>query len=495
MAKNRRRTQKKRTKKSRRMYFVARHSAMTNSLLSDVGQVKRIDVLPDDVLLEIFDFYMKMHPSYSNKGWIEVWQFLVHVCRRWRSLVLASPRRLNLQLYCSPKTPARDVLDVWPTLPLVIRGSMTLSSTKNVIAALEQSNRVCRVNLLDLADPQLEEILATMQVPFPELTDLELISGDKTLSVVPDSFLDGSAPRLRDFILDGISFPGLPKLLLSSNHLLYLSLSNIPHDSGYISPEAVVAFISVLSSLEELTLGFQSPRSRPDWETRPPPPPNRSVIPALRSLRFKGVIEYLEDLVTRIDTPQVKGMDITFFNQIDFHTPQLARFINRTPKLTKHGAHVQFNDNFARVALPPLSRTLEIATSCKEPDWQLSFIEQVCNSSLYPLSSVEDLYIVHRYRQLVWKDNATENTQWLQLLLPFAAVKNLYLSKESAPGIAAALQELVGGGITHVLPSLQNIFVKGLEPSGPFQERIGQFVAARQQSDHPISIAVWDKYL
>jgi hypothetical protein len=135
----------------------------------------------------------------------------------------------------------------------------------------------------------------------------------------------------------------------------------------------------------------------------------------------------------------------------------------------------------------------EISISCREPDWQLSSVEQVCNSSLPPPSTVEDLYIEHRYSQLVWKNDAIENTLWLQLLLPFTAVKNLYLSKEFAPGIAAALQELVGGRITEVLPSLQNIFVEGLEPSGPFQENIGQFVAARQLSDHPIAISDWDK--
>jgi len=68
-------------------------------------------------------------------------------------------------------------------------------------------------------------------------------------------------------------------------------------------------------------------------------------------------------------------------------------------------------------------------------------------------------------------------------------VKNLYLFKEFAPGIAAALQELVGARITEVLPSLQNIFVEGLEP---FQENVGQFVAARQLSDRPMGISTWD---
>jgi hypothetical protein len=74
-------------------------------------------------------------------------------------------------------------------------------------------------------------------------------------------------------------------------------------------------------------------------------------------------------------------------------------------------------------------------------------------------------------------------------------VKNLYLSKEFAPDIATVLQELVGDRMTEVLPSLQNIFVEGLEPSGPFQENIGQFVAARQLSDHHITISDWHRAL
>ena len=247
----------------------------------------------------------------------------------------------------------------------------------------------------------------------------------------------------------------------------------------------------MFSSLAILDIAFESPQSRPDLETRRPPPPKRSVIPTLHYFYFKGVIEYLEDLVAGIDTPRLSNMRITFFNQIDFDTPRLAQFINRAPKLGKRDVNVLFDDDFALVGLSP--GTVEITISCREPDWQLSSIEQVCNSSLHPLSTVDDLYIKHTYRQLIWTNDAIENTQWLQFLLPFTAVKNLYLSKEFAPDIAAALQELVGGGITEVLPNLQNIFVEGLEPSGPFQENIGQFVTARKLSDHPIAISVWDK--
>src|SRR6266403_2101256 len=134
----------------------------------DVGQVIRIDVLLDDILLEIFYFYVVMTSS-SHKRRVEAWQTLVHVCRRWRTVVLGSPRRLNLQLCCTPETPVKDSLDVWPALPLIVEGDMTSSGTDNVIAALGQSNRVCQVFLDYFAGWQLEEVLAAMQVPFPEL--------------------------------------------------------------------------------------------------------------------------------------------------------------------------------------------------------------------------------------------------------------------------------------------------------------------------------------
>jgi hypothetical protein len=257
----------------------------------------------------------------------------------------------------------------------------------------------------------------------------------------------------------------------------------------------MVALISVLSSLELLFLRFQSPQSRPGWESRSLPPPKRSILPTLDYFCFNGVTEYLEDLVTFIDAPQLHYFEIIFFNQIDFDCPRLAQFITRTPTLRAlDEARVQFDDVSARVAPPAGSTTptFYIAISCREPDWQLSSIEQVCNS-LHPLSTVERLYIDHEYSQLVWKNDAIEDTLWLELLRPFTAVKNLYLSKEFAPGIAAGREELVGGRITEVLPSLQNIFVEGLEPSGPFQENIGQFVAARQLSGHTIAISVWDK--
>ena len=244
----------------------------------------------------------------------------------------------------------------------------------------------------------------------------------------------------------------------------------------------MVTCLSVLSNLETLRLEFQSSASRPDRGCLSLPPPKRSILPALTIFRFEGVTEYLEELVAYIDTPQLIQMDISFFNEIKFDCPRLAQYINCTPTLGEvDGAHVKLGDITGVVlgsqksgysfGLGNLRIFISYLSTCRELNRELSSIEQVCNSSLPLLSMVEDLYIEHRY----WiRYDAIRITPslWLALLLLSTSVKNLYLAKAFAPGIADALQELVETRITGVLPSLQNISVEGPELSRSFQEKL-----------------------
>ena len=104
---------------------------------------KSIDTLSDDVLLEIFYFY-SIEDVYMKKE-IEAWQSLVHVCKRWRTVVFESPRRLNLRLYCATERQkrVRDMLDIWPALLLIIEGRTDRpEELDNTTAVLERSNRV-----------------------------------------------------------------------------------------------------------------------------------------------------------------------------------------------------------------------------------------------------------------------------------------------------------------------------------------------------------------
>ena len=412
-----------------------------------------------------------------------------------RFSITTSPQ---LRLLYTPQTRVRDILDVWPPLPLVIyHFAYDPPGVDNIIAALEHDDRVCQIKLRFLSSLQLEYITdsAAMNRPFPELTDLHLgVVFDKPGPILPDSFLGGTAPRLRVLYLEDAPFPGLPKLLLSATHLVYLELYQIP-PSGYFPPEAMAISLSALTSLESLTLQFESPRPRPALESRRPPPPplTRIILPSLTRIKFKGASEYLEVILARINAPQLDDLHITFFNEIIFDTPQLFQFISRTPTLRAlEKGRIAFSEDAVMVKFPSQKsdyKTLRVDILCRASGWQLSAAEQVFTSSFPPVSTLEDLYIlelpVARPR---WQDDV-DSTLWLDLLRPFFALKNLYISKEFAPRIAPTLEELVGARTTEVLPTLENIFLAGLRPSGRLQEGIEKFIAARQLIGHPVAVS------
>ena len=249
-----------------------------------------IDVLSDDVLLDIFNFYAN-HPSddesRTEKNAIEAWQLLVHVCRRWRSVVFGSPQHLNLHLVCTQGT-TRDMVDIWPPFLLIIMDGANASIAQaegmdNIVAALERSDRVDNIRLSGPDSILFERLSTAMQEPFPKLTSLELCSlqtdrASASTSVLPNSFLGGSTPHLRLLRLSGVPFPGLLNLLLSATRLVQLDLLDTPH-SAYISPEAMAPALSAMTSLKSLQIRFRSRRSHPNQESRPLPPPWPASMP------------------------------------------------------------------------------------------------------------------------------------------------------------------------------------------------------------------------
>jgi hypothetical protein len=311
-------------------------------------------MLPNSALLRIFDFSVAYDMDEATSAEIEAWQTLVHVCRKWRKIVFGPPCRLDLRLYCGARAPVRKMLKIWPAFPIVIEAYNEYVIVRDILAALKHSDRIHELRLWRVPGSQLERILDEMYKPFPALTHLTLEPGDETVPVVYDSILGGSVSRLQSLRLYQISFPTLPSLLLSAIHLVELSLSGIPH-SGYISPEEMVSALSALTRLKNLYVGFKSTRSRPDRESQCPPPPTRALLPVLTELHFRGVAEYLEDLVAGIDAPLLNDLEIAFFHQLTFETPQLAQFIRRTPKFKANNdseGHAVFSDSDVSVTLP-----------------------------------------------------------------------------------------------------------------------------------------------
>ena len=452
-----------------------------------------VSLLPEIVLLEIFDFCRLNHTFYFLRVW--KWHLLVHVCRRWRQLIFESPHRLNIQILCTHKTPVRKNLCIWPTLPIVVdctyfgRG-ISPEGEDDVIAALEHPDRVCYIRL-KVTRSELENMVAPMQVPFPVLTRLEIFSMSDDAPALSPGFLGGSAPLLEEITLGEIPFPALPTLLLSTNHLVVLTLCEIP-PTGYISPEAMVVGLAALTKLEFFTIKFQSADPLPDQIRLPPD--TRTVLPALTSFTFQGACEYLEDLVGRIDSPRLDRIHINCLDRL-FDAPviQLAKFLDRSigPKLTllKHARVCFFNDYYFSFAIyhqtnHPSSdwQPAQAIISCEGIDRQFSNITQSFHQLSAPLSNVVHLKLDVEpvgSRQI----EGADGVEWLRLLRQFPVVQLLYVSQELAGHVALALEDIAGDMAAEVLPSIDLICLEGQPASS-----VGKFVAARQLSGRPVTV-------
>lgn len=457
-----------------------------------------IGVLPDDVMLEIFDL-CQTHQDPLCLVW--KWHLLVHVCRRWRQIIFESPHRLNLQLLCTYGTPARKNLGIWPALPVVIdyrysQSGITLNDEGNIITVLSHHDRVCFVRLTVTGAP-LGKMVTVMQGPFPALRRLDISLDGGDAPVLPAEFLGGSAPCLQVIHLRGIPFPALPKLLLSATDLVILKILDIP-PTGYISPKEMVAGLAALPRLETFNIGFQLATPRPD-RIGPPLALTLTVLPSLMSFGFRGASEYLEDFSSQIHSPQLDHTHIDYLNQpFDFHVPQLPKFLDRSvgPKLTlfRH-AYVSLNVfdvtvafriqmNSYTYAQPSISNSecLMNTIRCEGADWQVSHISQVLSHFSATIN------IVHL--NLSWVGSISgrgpevmDDVQWLPFLQAISTVQMLHVYSTFAGHVALALQGIMGEMVPEVLPSLHSICLVGQPASS-----IEKFVTARELCGRPVTV-------
>jgi len=400
-------------------------------------------------------------------------------------------------------------MDVWPCLPVIIEYRYVPSVTSqsaaredlgNLVSALRNNDRVCRITL-SLTGPLVGTVTSAMLQPFPMLTYLRVqLCGDVASSPsLPDGFLGGLAPRLQKVRLEGIRFPSLPRFLLGASGLVELRLDKIPN-TWDISPQTFARCLSTLPKLTSLSVEFQYPQSLPESTSsfRYSPPRTRAVLPALAIFFYKGESEYLEDLLSQIDAPRLGYAFIRFFNQLVFDIAELPKFISRTEKLrTLNRAEAFFDGQAVGIGLyrpeTTVPRNLTIRIACSPSDWQLSSLTQLCNQSPSLLSRVEQLDIRDCHSR---EPHIQDIMQWVDLFYPFTAVESLRIPREMGTRIAPVLHELAEPRAAEVLPALNSLIFEELEPSssepGSLPRAIDGFIAARERSGHPVEVRRWD---
>jgi hypothetical protein len=226
--------------------------------LLNVFYARRLDLadLGDDVVIR------------TDWGRLRWWYKPAQICRRWRNIILESPVRLDLHLVCSYGTPVADILAHSPPLPLVIDyldidRERTAEDDDGILLALQHCDRVRRIGLVVPATNLLPPLVA-MDKRFPILERLFIISqtGDQTNLMVPETF---QAPSLRSLVLFCVRLPTGPSSLLASADLVILMLEYIP-PSAYFPPSYLLARLSSLTQLQELSIRFSYPAPADDVE-------------------------------------------------------------------------------------------------------------------------------------------------------------------------------------------------------------------------------------
>ncbi|KAH9171746.1 hypothetical protein EDB89DRAFT_1069638 [Lactarius sanguifluus] len=455
-----------------------------------------IAMLPDDVLLEIFDFYRKDHKYTLSLGW--KWHLLAHVCQTWRQIVFASPYRLDLKILCTYGTPVRKNLGIWPAFPIIIRcndrrAAISPNDADNIIFALEHRDRICDIGFSPGVpwNSWSEKFDAAWLEPFPVLTRLYIKSPScYEPPVLPANFMGGSGPCLQVITLIGIPYPALPRLLLSASDLFSLDLLDIP-PTGYVSPEAMVVSLATLPRLDCFTIGFRSPASSPHQMRPPPSRTIRTALPALTSFRFIGASGYLEDLVSRIDCPQITKIFIDYLWLADYQVTQLSKFIDRSigPKLTlPRRADLLFYDHTVSFAVyphvNPYPRHSDALVSFEGFHWRVLDIAQFL-SHFPTLTNVVHLNLESDLAALSPRVEDMGDVDWHHLLHQFSTARTLRLCFEPAVRVPLALGDIPGELVAEVLPSLDFIYVVAQPASS-----IEKFIAARKLSGCPVTVVI-----
>ena len=488
--------------------------------------------LPGDVLLEIFDRYrhtlgdqLSSESVWNNKnGWFK----LAHVCRKWRSVVLASPSRLRLRLYFDSNTPTRaGVVERFSHLPIIVNYRDVIwgaSALKRLSSALRYPNRVCSIAIWGSYDAS-DRVIEALDVLFPALESLELhniaSSADRILQ--SPSFMT-SIQSLRHLRLDGMFLTSVLTFLSVTRSLVDLTLDI---DKVFLMKGAsLLTHLQHMPHLRNLRVSSRSLSYHSEEEL--PPTTTSILLPELTCFRFVGELTQVEWFVAGLDTPPLRKFHVSITDYSRrLHIPYLTKFIRAagivfvTAQLTIMGSYLR-TDMFAHshsTGDPP-SNIFTIKTQfTADPGSGLSAM----------LATLEDIFLSIPPRYRTCKLTPEDFGPWCGLLKEFRSVKVLRLHHGLERQVAEILRQPIADPhrpqppqeeadpdvttpsctpiitnrsefISHIFPSLEEIVLYARTPdtSRPIRdsemedasmlELFGPFVTARQEVGRPVKV-------
>ncbi|KAI0258620.1 hypothetical protein BC834DRAFT_847248 [Gloeopeniophorella convolvens] len=470
-----------------------------------------MDCLPDEVLLDVFDCYRLVvlyDPKYHMRLYMcWPWKTLAHVCRHWRLLVTASPRRLELRLLLTYHSPVVDILEYSPPLPLALAyhdyrlydfddsGSLPWPPYRvnSVILALEHIHRIHDITLWAPRNVW-SELLPAMTRPALHLESLNIYSDD-AIPLPPAGFLSGNAPSLRTVTLNNIFWDSAISSFPQASHIVNFNFwldKADGADNFWIG--SLIEALCTMPRLEELFVALVS--GPPGPKAWPLPSTARSSLSALASVTYRGPSTHFEFLIQRIGAPQLDTLSITFIDAtLSSAVPSFTQFISGAPKLLV--------PSVARMGLSLDTSYLQIVSSAQNYEaislmayhYMPVALDMTPTASLYrSLAPVLSLTTSLSIKNIGDADETTSNWSWPDgvgdlhtVFGAFNQVTNLYIDNASTPYTIQALQR---SGAPTLLPCLQEVELVFYDNDrySPFDTvaELQPFVAARKDANYPV---------
>ena len=429
--------------------------------------------------------------QWDRERW---WYTVVHVCRRWRYLVLQSASYLRLSLLCSRGTPVADMLANSPPLPLTIDHldeykDITTEDEEGIFLALRHYDRVRRIRLRN-SIPKLQRLVLALDDEYPIL-EFMLIQHQSYLSPsntnntslnFPETF---QAPHLRHLVLMNFDLPISSPLLMTMGNLVTLSLNSIP-PSAYSHPNALLQRISLMPQLEILRISFNTYLPSHDIERQllRGPIMTHVALPNLRWFGFKGASTYLEGLLPRITFPLLEKLNVYFFNQLTYSIPCLQQFMSTAGNFRPISLTLSFYESYLGITGP--NESLSIDFGGYHLDWQIASAAQIFHTLGTVFSAVKYLTLQYdrHFVSSAW-NNEADRTQWRELLGSFSKVKTIVVDDELVGQLSHSLQPGEGESLMELLPELQGLSYHLTDAS---HDVFAKFIDSRQQAGHPVTV-------
>ena len=469
-----------------------------------------IHILDNDSLLEIFSLCRPLtwdeSESTNDEAFVEGgrnrerwWYTFVHVCRRWRFVMLECASHLHLSLVCARGTPVAAMLANSPPLPIIIdhfdqRYGITAGDEQGIILALHHRDRVRHIRLRNPIS-LLQKFIIALDGEFPILEDLLIqnrsypILANMSLNI-PKTF---RAPHLRHLMLIGFDIPIGSPLNTTMGNLVTLNLDLIPPQaSAYFHPETLLQQISLMPHLKMLRIFLSNhfPSSDIERELLRVPIMTHVALSNLRCFGFKGSSAYLEALLPWFTFPLLEKLEVYFFNQLAYPIPRLSEFMSTAGNFRLIATTLIFYEHYLHIMAYPREgarvHTFSISLHGNHLNWQVASAAQIFHAIGAKFSAVEHLTLQYdRYFPSPMHNDEAYGTQWREILRTFINVETISIDDGLIGQLSLSLQPFEGESFTELLPELQELTCYSTNPS---HYTFTQFIVARQMAGRPVTV-------